>query len=141
MNKSSGGEQMEYLIGLFLSLAVAGLATIIGLDRERAFYPTALIVIASYYVLFAVMAASRRTLVIEIAIASGFLLLATIGYKRSLWLVAFALVGHGVFDIVHHILIENPGVPHSWPGFCLVFDVILGGLLVVRLWRRRLATR
>jgi hypothetical protein len=141
MNKSSGGEQMEYLIGLFLSLAVAGLATIIGLDRERAFYPTALIVIASYYVFFAVMAASRRTLVIEIAIASGFLLLATIGYKRSLWLVAFALVGHGVFDIVHHILIENPGVPHSWPGFCLVFDVILGGLLVVRLWRRRLATR
>ena len=30
---------MEYLIGLFLSLVVAGLATIIGLDCERAFYP------------------------------------------------------------------------------------------------------
>ena len=43
---------MEYLIGLFLSLAVAGLATIIGLDREPAFHPTVLIVIASYYVLF-----------------------------------------------------------------------------------------
>jgi hypothetical protein len=130
---------MEYLIGLFLSLAVAGLAIIIGLDRERAFYPTVLIVIASYYVLFAVMAASGRTL--EIAVASGFLLLATIGYKRSLWLVPIALVGHGVFDIVHHLLIENPGVPHWWPGFCLVFDVILGGLLAVRLLRRRLATR
>ena len=35
---------MEYLIGLFLSLAVAGLVTIIGLDREPAFYPTVLIV-------------------------------------------------------------------------------------------------
>jgi hypothetical protein len=114
---------MEYLIGLFLSLAVAGLAIIIGLDQERAFYPAVLIVIASYYVLFAVMAASGRTLVIEIAVASGFLLLAIIGYKKSLWLVASALAGHGVFDIVHHLAIENPGVPHWWPGFCLVFDV------------------
>jgi hypothetical protein len=129
---------MEYLIGLFLSLAVAGFAIIIGLDRERAFYPTLLIVIASYYVLFAVMAASGRTLLIEIAVASGFLLLATIGYKRSLWLVAIALIGHGLFDIVHHLVIENPGVPHWWPGFCLVFDVIVGGLLAVRLLRLRL---
>ena len=40
---------MEYLIGLILSLAVAGSAAVIGFDRERAFYPTVLIVIASYY--------------------------------------------------------------------------------------------
>ena len=67
---------MEYVIGLFLSLAVAGLATITGLDRERAFYPTVMIVIASYYVLFAVMAPSGRALVIEIVVASAFLLFA-----------------------------------------------------------------
>jgi len=132
---------MGYLIGFFLSLAVGGFAIMVGLDRERAFYPTVLIVVASYYVLFAVMAASGRTLVIEIAAASCFLLLATIGYKKSLWLVAIALVGHGVFDIVHHSLIENPGVPHWWPGFCMAFDVILGGLLAVRLLTRSLATR
>ena len=132
---------MEYLIGLFLSLAVAGLVTIIGLDREPAFYPAVLIVFASYYVLFAAMAASGRALTIEIVVASGFLLFAIIGYKRNLWLVAIALVGHGVFDMVHHLLIENFGVPHWWPGFCLVFDVILAGLLAVRLMRRRLATR
>jgi hypothetical protein len=59
---------MEYLIGLILSLAVAGLATVVGFDRERAFYPTVMIVIASYYVLFAVMGASRRTLSIEIVL-------------------------------------------------------------------------
>ncbi len=62
---------MEYFIGLILSLAVGVSATVIGLDRERAFYPTVLIVIASYYVLFAVMAASRRTLIVEIVVASG----------------------------------------------------------------------
>ena len=132
---------MEYLIGLFLSLAVTGFAITTGLDRDRAFYPTVAIVVASYYVLFAAMAASGRALVPEIAVASGFLLLATIGYKRSLWFVAIAIAGHGVFDLVHHFLIENPGVPRWWPGFCAAFDVILGGLLAVRLLARRLATR
>src|SRR3989442_765757 len=103
---------MEYLIGLILGLAVASSAAIIGFDRDRAFYPTVLIMIASYYVLFAVMGASGRTLMIEIVVASGFLLFAVVGFKTTLWLVAAAVIGHGVFDFVHHLLIENPGVPH-----------------------------
>ncbi len=89
---------MEYLIGLALSVAVAGFATAIGLDRERAFYSTALIVIASYYVLFAVMGGSTRALWIEIAVASGFLLFAVLGFKRNLWFAVAAIIGHGVFD-------------------------------------------
>ncbi len=124
---------MEYAIGLILSLAVAGFATIVGLDRERAFYPTVLIVIASYYVLFAVMGASGRALIVEIAAASGFVLFAILGFKRNLWFVVAAMVGHGVFDFVHHWFIENPGVPHWWPGFCLTFDVLVGAWLAVRL--------
>jgi hypothetical protein len=130
---------MEYPIGLVLSLAVAGLAVVIGLDRERAFYPTVMIVTAAYYVLFALMGASTRALVIEILVASGFSLIAIIGYKINLWLIVSALVGHGVFDMVHRLMFENPGVPHWWPGFCLVFDVILGGLLAMRLMQRRVA--
>ena len=43
---------MEYLVGMVLSLATAGVATAAGFDRERAFYPTVLVVIASYSVLF-----------------------------------------------------------------------------------------
>jgi hypothetical protein len=126
---------MEYLIGLILSFAVAGSATLIGFDRERAFYPTVLIVVASYYVLFALMRASRRTLIIEVIVASGFSLFAILGFKRNLWIVVSALVGHGVFDLVHHFFIDNPAVPHWWTGFCFAFDVLLGGFLTVRLMR------
>lgn len=132
---------MEYGIGLSLSLAVAGLAVIVGFDRDRVFYPTVLIVIASYYVLFAVMGASRRTLVLEIVVASGFLLMGVLGFKRNLWLVAIALVGHGVFDFVRPGFIDNPGVPRWWPGFCLVFDLVIGGLLALRLARHEIAGR
>src|SRR5438105_548234 len=124
---------MEYLIGLILSLAVVGSAAIIGFDRERAFYPTVLVVIASYYVLFAVMGASGRTLVLEVAVASGFLLVAVLGFKTNFWLVAAAFVGHGVFDFVHRFFIINPGVPHWWPGFCLAFDLLVGLFLAARL--------
>ena len=112
------GAQMEYLIGLILSLAVVGLATVVGFDRARAFYPTVMIVVASYYVLFAAMGASRRTLVIEIVIAGAFLLVAVFGFRKNFWFVVAALIGHGVFDFVHHLFIDNPGVPHWWPGFC-----------------------
>ena len=102
---------MEYLIGFLLSFTVAALAAIIGLDRDRAFYPTVLCVIASYYVLFAVMGGGGQTLVIEIAVASVFSLFAILAYKRTLWLAVAAIVGHGVFDFVHHFFIQNPGVP------------------------------
>jgi hypothetical protein len=126
---------VEYLIGLILSVAVAGFATAIGFDRERAFYPTVLIVIASYYVLFAVMGGSSRALLVEIIVATGFLVFAVIGFKRSLWFAVAAIVGHGVFDFVHHWFVDNPGVPVWWPGFCLTFDVVLGVWLAVRLMR------
>ena len=127
---------VEYVTGLILSFAVAVFAAVVGLDRDRAFYPTVLIVIASYYVLFAVMAASGPALATEIAVACGFTLIAILGFQRNLWLVTAALIGHGVFDFVHHWLIENHGVPQWWPGFCLAFDVTLGGWLAVRLMSR-----
>ena len=126
---------MEYLIGVILSLAVAAFAAVIGFDRERAFYPTVLIVIASYYVLFATMGASSHTLTIESVVAGVFLLLAVLGYKRNVWIVVAALIGHGFFDFFHHFFIDNPGVPHWWPGFCLAFDVLFGAFLTVRLIR------
>src|ERR1700747_1358486 len=98
---------MEYLIGLILAVATVCLATGIGLARERSFYPTVLIVIGSYYVLFAAMAASRRTIVVESVVATIFLLFAAVGFKRNLWFVVVALIGHGRFDFVRHFFVDN----------------------------------
>jgi hypothetical protein len=128
---------MEYLVGILLSLGTIVLAAAIGFARERSFYSTVLIVIGTYYILFAAMGASGRTLMIEIAIAGGFILFAVLGFKGSLWLVAAALVGHGIFDFIRPSLIANPGVPRWWPGFCLAFDVIFGGWLALQLLQRR----
>ncbi|WP_439531669.1 hypothetical protein [Marinobacter adhaerens] len=127
---------MEYAIGVILGLAIAAAATVIGFAKERSFYPTVLIVIATYYVLFAVMGGAHETLIAELLVAGGFILVAIVGYRTSLWVVAIGLVAHGIFDYTHGSLIENAGVPGWWPGFCLAIDVTLGAWLMVVLIKR-----
>jgi len=128
---------MEYLIGAVLGVAVGVFARLSEFDRDRAFYPTAMIVIASYYSLFAVMGASpHSTLEIEIAIGLLFSVFAVLGFKKSLWLAAAAITGHGVFDFfIHNALVTNPGMPVWWPGFCGTIDIVLGAWLAIRLWK------
>jgi hypothetical protein len=63
---------MPYVIGIVLSVGVALFARHVGLDRDRAFYPTVMIVIASYYVLFAAMSGSVQTVVIESVVMTLF---------------------------------------------------------------------
>ena len=127
---------MEYLIGSVLAALVCVFAMVAGFDRDRVFYPTLLMPIATYYVLFAVMGRSTPALIIESLVACAFLMLALAGFKRNLWVAAGALAGHGLFDFVHHVLIHNPGVPVWWPGFCGSFDILAGGFLAVLLMNR-----
>lgn len=49
---------MEFFIGAVLAIGVGVSAGISGLDKDQAIYPTVTIVIATYYVLYAVMAQS-----------------------------------------------------------------------------------
>jgi hypothetical protein len=120
---------LPYLVGALLALVVGAVATVVRLDRDRAFYSTVLIVVASYYALFAVMADSTHALVEESIGICVFLAAALVGFKRSLWLVALGLAGHGVFDLFHGRVISNPGVPVWWPAFCGAYDVIAAGYL------------
>ncbi len=126
---------MAYFVGTMLALVVFAFTAILGFGRDRSFYPTILIVVASFYVLFAVMGGSGRPLVLEISVALGFLLIAVIGFKTNLWLVAAAIAGHGLFDFVHHLFINNPGMPLWWPAFCGSFDVVFGAAVAIRLMK------
>lgn len=128
---------MEYIVGTALAFLVIGTTAYAGLARERSFFPTVVIVVASYYILFAAMAAPGQTLLLESLAAAVFVAAAFIGFRASPWIIVAALVGHGLFDGVHHRVIANPGVPAWWPGFCMTFDVAAGGLLASFLLIRR----
>ena len=126
---------MPAFIGFGLAVFVAAFARITGFDRDRAFYPVVLIVVASYYVLFAAMAGGDVDLWIELAGFALFAALAILGFRSSLWIAAAGLALHGIFDFTRHLLVAGRGVPEWWPGFCLAFDLAaaaaLGAILLL----------
>jgi hypothetical protein len=124
----------EYVVGIVLALGVAAFARLTGLDgdRDRGFYPTMTVAIASYYVLFAVMGGSAQALLVDTIAMAAFAVVAVMGFRSTLWLVVIALAAHGVFDAFHDHLITNTGVPEWWPAFCGAFDVTAAGTLA---WR------
>ena len=128
---------MPLVVGIGLALAISLMATVVGFDRERAFYPVVTIAIASYYALFAVMGGSAKALAVESFPFAVFLAAAIVGFKTDLRVVVVALCAHGVFDFVHGRWIANPGVPSWWPMFCLAYDVTAGAYLALLLARSR----
>ena len=122
---------LPYVVRIALSIGVALFARLVRLDRDRAFYPTVMIVIASYYVLFAAMTGSVQTVLLESAVMTPFVIAAVAGFKASAWIVVGALAGHGVMDAVHGHIVENAGVPAWWPAWCLAYDV---GAAAVLAW-------
>lgn len=127
---------MPFFVGIALSAGVGLLGRVVGLDRDRAFYPTVLMVVASYYVLFAALGASLSALLAESVAMTAFVVAAVAGFRSSPWIVVAALAGHGLFDAVHGSLLENPGVPARWPAFCLAYDVGAAAFLAWILRRR-----
>jgi hypothetical protein len=114
---------LPYVVGVVLSIGVALFARWVGFDRDRAFYPTVLVVVASYYVLFAVMSGSVETMLLESIIMTLFAVAALGGFKVSAWIVVAALAGHGAMDAVHGHILQNAGVPAWWPAWCFSYDV------------------
>jgi len=132
---------MSVAVGVVLALAVGGMATVVGLDRDRALYPAVMIVIASLYSLFAVMGGSTQVLIIESVVGAVFVGLALAGFKSTLWLVVTALAAHGVFDFGHPYSYANRGVPVWWPSFCLAYDVVAAAYLAWLLVSKKVRAR
>jgi hypothetical protein len=114
---------MPLLVGLTLAFGLAAFAARVGFDRDRSYYSVLLIVVASYYVLFAAMAGRHDAVALEAAVTAVFVTAAAIGVRTTPWLVTAGLAAHGMFDAVHGHVIANPGVPAWWPPFCGAFDV------------------
>lgn len=124
---------MAYAIGLTLAMGLSAFAGAVGLDRERAYYPLVAIVVASYYVLFAVMGGAASAIVAETAVMAAFTLVAVFGLIYDLRLAIVAVAAHGIFDGVHAHVMPGSAVPAWWPPFCGSFDVAAAAYWA---WRR-----
>ena len=124
---------MSIAVGVVFALLVGLFGATSALDRDRAFYPVIMIVIAFYYVLFAVMGGSSQAVWLDAIIAAAFIAAAVVGFRHSLWIVVAALAGHGILDSFHGAVVANPGVPAWWPGFCIGYDIAAAAFLAWRL--------
>jgi len=117
---------IAFLIGVALAVALIVFGRLTGYEKDRSFFPTLLIVIASYYLLFATLTDSISTLLIEIAVAAFFIVVAIWGSFRFPILVGAGIALHGVFDFAYGYFYVNTGVPIWWPAFCAGIDIPFG---------------
>lgn len=97
---------MALLIGAALAIMVGLMATGVGPDRDRALHPAITRVVASRYVLFAMLGGFTPAPWIETAVALLFVALALAGFRWSPWPAVAALGANGLLDPVHGRLIE-----------------------------------
>lgn len=121
------------MIGLSLAVAVAVFARVVGFDRERVFYPVVLIVVASYYVLFATMGGERAELITQLAVFGLFATVAVVSFRTNIWVAVAGLAMHGVYDCLYQSFAGGHGVPQWWPSFCGAYDLAAAAALAILL--------
>lgn len=91
-------------------------------------YAFGLVLIAAVYIGFAVADGRRVVLSVEIAVATGFVIVAAAGATGSPWLLVAGLVGHGLKDLWQH---RRQFVANTrwWPPFCAVVDATAAAIL------------
>ena len=88
---------------------------------------TILCSIAFIYVGFSLKGNTIGLIVMEVLIAVVFYLIAVIGYSKNNYLIAYGIVLHGIWDIVHHnASLVKTDIPDYWPLYCLITDIICG---------------
>jgi hypothetical protein len=117
---------IAFIAGAGLAVVLAIFGKLTGYEKDRSFFPTLLIVIASYYLLFAILDGSVSTILIEIAVAAIFIVSAIWGSYRFPLIVGAAITLHGIFDFMYGYLYVNNGVPVWWPAFCAGIDIPFG---------------
>ena len=129
-----------FIIGIILTVGLLSISWATGLYRERGVYAVTLIAIAFFYIVFALEHGSTAVIFSNILIAGLFVGLALFGYMRSLKLVAFGLILHGIFDGIYAFSFTNPS-PEWWAPFCFAVDIALGGFLLVIIKRSKIANK
>jgi hypothetical protein len=127
-------------MAIFAGAATAAAIVVLGFATRQgavlSFYSTVLVVIALVYVLFAAMNGTPAVVGIESGIAAGFIAVAIAGARWASptaagLLLAGGLGLHGLFDLVHGLVVDNPVVPSWWPAYCAVVDLGVGTWLAV----------
>lgn len=119
-----------------LLLAVATVPVFLALPKPLAQQWGALLlaVIGGAYVGFAARDGRPSANLIELAGALAFAAIGLAGLQSTPLLIAGGYVAHGFWDLFHHRHGPYAHTPHWYIPFCVVYDWIVGGFLLVWWW-------
>jgi hypothetical protein len=103
-------------------------------NAERWLYTLGLLCLPAIYLVFALYAGHNQSVVLELAWGAPYIfagILIALGNLRvSTLLIAVFWLLHGVYDLLHDSLFNNPGVPIWYPALCAGADLVIGSYLL-----------
>jgi uncharacterized protein DUF6010 len=128
---------------LIAGTASGGLTALIGWSRfipgPLAFHSVTRAVIGAIYVGFAFSDGRLSIVILELSVATAFIVLALLGLWQAPGFIAAGLVLHGFWDLVHRPRAITTKPPSSYGPFCAAFDFVFAGVFL--LLARGLAAR
>jgi hypothetical protein len=95
------------------------------------FFAVILVLIAGVYIGFAIEDGRRNKLVIEVAVALGFVALVLLGMWKWPWLIPAGYFLHGVWDLLHHPIKVGARVRKWYPPACIAYDWLVGAFVYI----------
>jgi hypothetical protein len=126
----------QLILGVLLALLFIWFARTRGPRREPFIYSIGLIIAALFYVVFSVTGATTQWFMLELIGLVVFTIIAVLGLRVSLWFLALGWASHVSWDVLLHLVREQPFVPDWYPVACISFDLIVAGYIAAKLRKR-----
>jgi hypothetical protein len=120
-----------FVKALIVGIVGAILTTFLGWSKfipdAFIFHSAMLVMIGSIYMGFAFMDGRVSIVILELSVATIFIVLALLGLWQAPLLIGVGLVLHGLWDIAHHPKAIKTKIPIWYPPFCASFDFVFAG--------------
>jgi Family of unknown function (DUF6010) len=95
-----------------------------------AFHSVALAVIGAIYMGFAFSDGRLSIMIVELSVATAFVVLAFLGLWWAPAFLAVGLVLHGLWDLAHRPRGITTKLPSWYPPFCAAYDFVFAGVFL-----------
>jgi len=93
-----------------------------------AFHCVSLVMIAAVYLGFAFSDGRVSIVILELSVATVFLVLALLGLWQAPVFIGAGLILHGLWDLAHRPHAISTKLPKWYPPFCAAYDFVFAGI-------------